>query len=116
MTVSQSSNFELDLAVANAEGLLAFGYENDKGRLLITLSSGNTEYFQPTMHWSQGGPIIERERISVGTHEDYWSADITAGETGFIQGHGPTPLIAAMRCFVASKFGDEVETPEELTA
>lgn len=28
--------------------------------------------------------------------------------------YGPTPLIAAMRCFVASKLGDEVEIPEEL--
>ena len=28
--------------------------------------------------------------------------------------HGPTPLIAAMRCYVASKLGDEVEVPEEL--
>ena len=27
---------------------------------------------------------------------------------------GPTPLIAAMRCYVASKLGDEVEVPEEL--
>jgi hypothetical protein len=30
------------------------------------------------------------------------------------QGHGPTPLIAAMRCYVQSKLGDEVEAPEEL--
>jgi hypothetical protein len=29
--------------------------------------------------------------------------------------HGPTPLIAAMRCYVASKLGDEVEVPKELT-
>jgi hypothetical protein len=28
---------------------------------------------------------------------------------------GPTPLIAAMRCYVASKLGDEVDIPEELT-
>lgn len=28
--------------------------------------------------------------------------------------YGPTPLIAAMRCYVASKLGDEVEIPEEL--
>jgi hypothetical protein len=28
---------------------------------------------------------------------------------------GPTPLIAAMRCLVASKLGDEVDVPEELT-
>lgn len=27
---------------------------------------------------------------------------------------GPTTLIAAMRCYVASKLGDEVEVPEEL--
>jgi hypothetical protein len=27
---------------------------------------------------------------------------------------GPTPLIAAMRCYVASKLGDTVEIPEEL--
>jgi len=31
-----------------------------------------------------------------------------------IHGKGPTPLIAAMRCYVASKLGDEVEIPQEL--
>jgi hypothetical protein len=29
--------------------------------------------------------------------------------------YGDTPLIAAMRCYVASKLGDEVEIPNELT-
>jgi hypothetical protein len=28
--------------------------------------------------------------------------------------YGNTPLIAAMRCYVASKMGDEIEIPEEL--
>jgi hypothetical protein len=28
----------------------------------------------------------------------------------------PPSLIAAMRCFVASKLGDEVEVPDELTS
>jgi hypothetical protein len=28
--------------------------------------------------------------------------------------YGPTPLIAAMRCYVASRLGDEVDVPEEL--
>jgi hypothetical protein len=27
---------------------------------------------------------------------------------------GPTPLVAAMRCYVASKMGDEVDVPEDL--
>ena len=66
--------------------------------------------------WSQGGPIIEREKIS--TNSDYngayppgWVAETYSGG---IQQAGPTPLIAAMRCFVVSKLGDEVEIPEEL--
>jgi len=29
---------------------------------------------------------------------------------------GPTPLTAAMRCFVASKLGEEVNIPQELLA
>jgi len=102
MTVSQLSNFELDLAVANAEGLLAFGYKNDKGRLLITLSSGNTEYFQPTFHWSFAGQIIEREKMTLEWTGEDWMAYIRHDEECF----GPTPLIAAMRCYVASKLGD----------
>jgi hypothetical protein len=31
-----------------------------------------------------------------------------------VEGVGPTPLIAVMRCFVASRLGDEVDVPEEL--
>ena len=27
---------------------------------------------------------------------------------------GPTPLVATMRCYVASKLGDEVDVPDEL--
>ncbi len=64
-------------------------------------------------NWSQGGPIIEREKIStMWSLNNQWHAC-----TGFsAQGHllGPTPLIAAMRTFVTSKLGDEVEIPEEL--
>ena len=32
----------------------------------------------------------------------------------WIDQHGPTPLIAAMRCYVTSKLGDEVEIPKDL--
>ena len=61
--------------------------------------------------WSQGGPIIEREKISVVEGmDDEWQA----GKRPFKFYYGPTPLIAAMRCYVASKLGDEVEIPEEL--
>lgn len=60
--------------------------------------------------WAQGGPIIERERIELRDDGDGWMALDGNGDAQF----GPAPLIAAMRCYVASKLGDEVEIPEEL--
>ena len=64
--------------------------------------------------WAQGGPIIEREcmRVEYLHSEQDWVADVKGG---FFEQYGDTPLIAAMRCYVASKLGDEVEIPEELT-
>jgi len=62
-------------------------------------------------NWSQGGPLIERERLTVGWVADTWAAVVGLVEHKQI---GPTPLIAAMRCYVASKLGDEVEIPEEI--
>jgi len=64
-------------------------------------------------NWSQGGPIIERERIELANVSADWRAMVDS-DGGWVRCYGPTPLIAAMRCFVASRFGDEVEIPEEL--
>lgn len=57
--------------------------------------------------WNVGGPIIERERIGITLPHDPgdWLAE---DFEGFTQS-GPTPLIAAMRAYVASKFGEEIE-------
>ena len=70
--------------------------------------------------WAQGGPIIERERITLSCwsiHSTPWKAsiegDTDAGVDLYME-HGTTPLIAAMRCYVASKLGDDIEIPEEL--
>ena len=60
--------------------------------------------------WAQGGPIIEREKMTLEWTGEDWMAYIRHDEEYF----GPTPLIAAMRCFVASKLGEEVELPNEL--
>lgn len=68
--------------------------------------------FMPSLNWAQGGPIVERESIWIrkeaGTKksERYWVAN---------EVKGPSPLIAAMRYYVLSKLGDEVEIPNELT-
>ena len=78
--------------------------------------------------WSQGGSIIERERIAVTCTPDAWCAYAHDGlQDVVIHGvhagkaynwkykqNAETPLIAAMRCYVASKLGDEVEIPAEL--
>ena len=66
--------------------------------------------------WAAGGPIIEVEKITVMALEDGgWTASVgelwVAEEGGIC---GPTPLIAAMRCYVASKLGSTVEIPKEL--
>lgn len=63
--------------------------------------------------WALGGPIIERESLELGRYADLWQATAHL-EDGSIFEHGKTPLIAAMRCYVASKLGDEVEIPKEL--
>lgn len=64
--------------------------------------------------WSKGGPIIDRESIGwfdARKEKGYCQAAKPGAE--FVQ-RGPTPLIAAMRCYVVSKLGEEVEVPENL--
>jgi hypothetical protein len=121
MKTNELTGAALDWAVAKCEGLLAFGWEDDMGLLKITFSTGETEYFIPTMKWEQGGPIIEREGTNLicwSFHSMPWKATIEGGTDAGVDlyvEHGPTPLIAAMRCYVASKLGDEIDIPKELT-
>lgn len=66
--------------------------------------------------WAYGGPIIERERICIQCPDvtdarGMWAAIALNKKPAAGWQEGPTPLIAAMRAFVASKFGDEVELP-----
>ena len=79
------------------------------------------QYITPySTDWAQGGPIIEREEISISREfasgRIEWAAWTPAPirDDAEAFGYGPTPLIAAMRCYVVSKLGDEVEIPEEL--
>lgn len=82
--------------------------------------------FMPSSDWSDGGPLIERERISIVAFTGYngeeplrWWAQvgdfghfIDEGLPGYQDDRcGETPLIAAMRAFVSSKLGKEVELP-----
>jgi hypothetical protein len=71
--------------------------------------------YRPSSAWSQGGPIIEREGIRiVKVAPTVWGAVYSSGDIGR-EHFATTPLIAAMRCYVASKLGAEIEIPKELT-
>jgi Protein of unknown function (DUF2591) len=113
----------LDWAVAKCEGELWL-YED------VTKPCPGAMY---STDWAQGGPIIERVGINVSLRyasrapnhvQDTWDALIkpefySTGrpESGIkkeVFVTGPSPLIAAMRCHVASQLGDEITLPQEL--
>lgn len=113
----------LDWAVAKCEGIQWWAAENPCDGLFTDYERAKP--YTPSTDWAQGGPILDRELIDLN-YDIHWVRDLLdpedngdrwytskAGQDE--QGcYGPTALIAAMRCFVASKLGDEVEVPEEL--
>ena len=73
--------------------------------------------------WSQGGLIIERQEIELlkwgiegwkAKDTNYQFLNTSNERDTFVEQYGPTPLIAAMRCYVASKLGDTVDISQEL--
>ena len=119
---------QLDWAVATCEGYTNLRKHDSrgKGKGALTMDPTSNEC-DPTLFyelsyssdWSMGGPIIEREWLHPTpwpnqSDEDLRWSCTQHDATEPICERGPTPLIAAMRCYVASKFGDEVDIPEEL--
>lgn len=111
---SELTGAALDWAVTKTE------FPNDEfpfGRVYIRCGEllVDAAPFAPSTDWSQGGPIIERERIDIRHRPHPWGDIEATGRLGSpINEFGPTPLIAAMRCHVASRLGDTVDVPEEL--
>ena len=118
MKTSELTGAALDWAVAKCEGRI----DNPKDWLC---GKTHAQGYMPSSEWDRGGPIIEREKISLRNEEwdkGGWYAFIAKGRevvpfmsiNGFDAG-GDTALEAAMRCYVASRLGDEVEIPKELS-
>lgn len=112
----------LDWAVAKCLGVtpVAVKKKHSDDWLLYSHPSA-TVPLEYSSRWSQGGPSIEREGIKVGIIDDdppvIWAAQLSDPwrKRESVYSHtGPTPLIAACRCLVASRLGDEVDIPEEL--
>ncbi|WP_342051283.1 MULTISPECIES: phage protein NinX family protein [unclassified Cupriavidus] len=128
----------LDWAVGKAEGMEV---SINGGRVWI----GSKRPFDPSVSWGDGGPIIGREGIATRKHQasgtwyamaladigdmqtPNWNEMTARGGERYgaysYQVHkrrqrfgGPTMLVAAMRCYVASKAGAEVDVPDDLLA
>ena len=110
----------LDWAVAKCEG---YEYNSESGLLY---KFNEPHFFKAySTDWAQGGPIIERENISVIFHDGFYGIPNTwfAYQNFFFDGmeittkndtQGNTPLSAAMRCYVTQKLGNDVEVPDSL--
>jgi hypothetical protein len=115
---SELTGIALDWAVAKCEEfkLSKIGPGNKTGVYRV---DGESWYetrtvYAPSSEWAQGGPIIERERLCVMPWSGEWNCTTDSSKLHSHASHGPTPLIAAMRCYVASKLGDTVEIPSDL--
>lgn len=114
---SELSGAALDWAVAKCEEPIG-GY---KAWVQDDLDKGILHGMSYSSNWSFGGPIIESGCIGIDTNpcgsaESHfaWKAIIDVPDCDVVEMHGDKPLVAAMRCYVASKFGDEMEIPAVL--
>ena len=117
MKTAELSGAALDWAVASIE---LTGHDDYTNVLMVTVGDDNDWKYNPSTDWSQAGTIIEREEISISREflsgRVEWAAWTPAPfrDDAEAFGYGTTPLEAAMRCYVASKLGDEVEVPDDL--
>lgn len=117
MKTSELSGKALDWAVAKCEGkdgdCEIFKTNIWYGRV----TSGFIRY-HPSTNRDQGYEIVEREGIHLLCDDDLTEWTASAPRKNLVGWRllswGPTPLIAAMRCYVASKLGEYVDVPDEM--
>lgn len=134
--VAEATGGVLNWLVAKAEGLLEpqeyLGkmiprvvidpeYWSEDGKPMVRLNPCPQVYYRldysPSTDGAQAVPIIDKEGINLRNHmgtDTGWVAFVWVNHTPAHRAKGPTPLIAACRCVVIAKLGEEVEVPEEL--
>lgn len=119
LRVEELSNVQLDAMVAHVEGWTTRTRSERNGEawnmvcwLYDEANGYGVKRFQPSTDWADGGPIIEREQVSLHppTETSDWGAVGPASLT-VTRMSGPTPLVAAMRAFLAARVGETVELP-----
>lgn len=119
MKTSELCGAALDWAVAKCEGheidSLMGGAVWYWRKCSLTGEPEVVEVFRPSTDLAQGGPIIALEKMDFKwVDAANCRASIDWLDEDYFESFGPTPLIAAMRCYVASKLGADVDVPEEL--
>jgi hypothetical protein len=112
---SELSGAALDWAVAKCEGWTG----SPRSMVIFKHQNQTRQGYCYSLDWAQAGPIIEREKIEwqwLPRSNQYGARKPSLGGLNrtFCM-DGPTILVAAMRCYVASQLGDEVDVPDELT-
>lgn len=125
--VTQLNGPQLNWAVATLDGYRNLHFKHYKSSidgheaqwLIMSHNNGDIDFsdLDYCNDWSLTGPIIEQERIATWSKFDepnkqvVWRAQYpdTSSHTT-----GPSVLIAAMRCYVLSKLGEQIDIPAEL--
>lgn len=111
----------LDAAVALADGRVegtSLWFRLEAGVSVPYMDRDRYDRWWPSTSWQQAGPIIERERIATIPYDEemglekeahlVWGAHVGQQDhwidtsLHYANGSGSTPLIAAMRAYVAS--------------
>jgi len=126
LKTTELQDYAFDWAVAKSLGLHVtmtrggwFVFDSDAySEFRNDYNDDKLQSFRPSTNWAQGGPIIEREWLDVTPWPNESDEDLRwqckQHDSIDCVAFGPTPLIAAMRCYVASQLGDEVEVPDEI--
>lgn len=114
MRTSELNGRPLNWAVAKVVTLAA---SNGDQKLVSLIDPKQTPDY--STDWAAGGPIIDQAKITITQGRDLIACIWVEGTLGDIEWYrfkqrGPTPLIAAMRCYVASKLGENIDIPKEL--
>ena len=121
MLVKDLEGAELDYWVGQVEGIKVDLIIDDEHLINGCYHLDGNDYamqYSPSTNWQQGGGLIEKYRVELNTGctgDHHWLATIfnygSKTSEGLIvaKERDKSILVAAMRCIVASKYGDEVE-------
>jgi len=111
--VSEATNTQLDWLVAKCRGILQ-EWANDAGTGRVLRAPS---YCRPTTDRAQAMELVESEGVCLRRgHSGWWFAyQLTVNDEEVFLVLSATLLVAVARCYVASKLGENVEVPDDLT-